>query len=982
MGGINGGIGGNEDERDEEREDLRIDTKDPEADTAGLALEEIGVNASLNPDDPSDPANFVSAELDSQGQKDFTDGVEERHHGAGDRHGTILTHNMRGHGDDQHGGHISGTQAGEIQKRRLELMEQREESRARRLSTLIALGSIADIQTYEQFEEYHRQMGVELDQMEQKAAQIEIELSEVRQEYDGRIQAMEEALAFDKERLAGMTPGTEEYRRLEMHISATETTLNAFKDEHAQLTSEWDEYAEDFAEARARHDALQQRYDAAVANGSSQADLEALKVELQQAQDAMTAAQTSLNQVDSRIDFANQSLDQMAAMTQVFTENGAERFFSEEELMAQQQLAITFTRARADGRLSPDELSEIQALYVAGGITEDKLSELENMTGENAEMAKTLATSLREAQEQSMAGLAASGIGMQAFDDQGNAIKDEDGNNVYVYGDDMTAQMNAMMTQLSKDVETETQNVASVEYHVVNPITDELNDRIDALRESREAQTLGLSVLEGTEEVQATDALIELYENRRDQIAEDFEKYTTQMEDARQRLEQLRADPDNVNEQELREAEKALEEAQQARVDLQLRGQALEHTLEATQSLTSDLEANAERCGIDGTGARQMAEVAMAATLIDRTDLSLEQRMEAIQAAGSKAFIEATSQAYSSLGVIGDTTDLDLTDNDINIETIELDEVVLTPDGSIFEFNFSDFNLTIPTATLASLTIPSIEVIGSGIAYAATSVADTAINLGRSAMDSISQFVSGDDTDDTTWNSDEQLVLGTSEADIEASRRVQAMIEGGQITESNLDQALETLDVDRETVERRLAEQGVEILKPENGVTDVSSSIFVDQPDFEETTPQMASYRSLAPAGPGSIQVPYSPIAAPSVKPEPIGPLNYASFADTELDNYGPPLAGADTPVNNRAPDSGTAPSAFASANNAASVPSSAQPGAAQPASPSSGAPDTSAADAIAQRNEELRLAEEQARLAQNTGNPGAPAGGGGSSIA
>lgn len=899
MGGINNGPDGN----DEEREDERLDTKEHEAETAGLALEDIGVNAQQNPDDPSDPANFISADLDSQGQKNFTDGVEERHHGAGDRHGTILTHNMRGQGDDQLGGHISGTQASEIQKARLEIEEQRNENRARRIALLAAVGSISEIQTMQQFEQYYEQMETELATLEAETEVTRRELDVVTEELDQRIEDLRVQIARDQDRIVTLEPGSEERIQLAIKIRGAEHTLELYEEERKELAEQWDQHSGNLETAQQRMADIQRQIDA----GASGSDLERLKAELQEAENAMTTANVSLDRLEQRVEFSEQLLDQSLSMQTAMTNDNSYNLFSREQLRSQADLAEYFLEVRIDGEMTLEELRKIEELRAAGGIDEAGLQRLESMEGEDAERAQTLATEMRAAQTNTLASIATSGIGVQVIGEDGQATDN------YVYGEDAAAQLTALMGKLTQDSAAETQNAESVEYHVINPITNELSDRIDALRESRQAQTNGLPIIAGTEEVQATDALIELYENRRDQISADFEQYTVQMEAAQQKLDDLMADPDVTVEQ-LREAEQDLEAVKETRFDIQRRGQALSDTMTATEELTQDLEGNAMVCNMQGIGHAQLAQARVAAALIDRTDLTPEQRATALKEAGDIAFEE-----------------------------------------NKFEFNFDDFNLELPPLALENIEVPPTEIIGSA--------EDT--NLGGNTS--------------SQWDATETLDLGTTEADMAASQRIQAMIEGGKITESNLDQAIEMLDVDRETIERRLAEQGVEVLKPDADNTNLTASIFFDDTEPE---PQMASYQSIPAAGPGSIQVPYTPIADATVTPTDIAPSNFGSFADNELDKYGPPLAGQETPTQNSAPDSGTALTAFSSTpTNTGATPG--QPSA--PQAPTASA-DTSAADAVAQRERELQLAEEQARLAQqnndNVGSPGgAPQGGGGSTI-
>lgn len=157
------------------------------------------------------------------------------------------------------------------------------------------------------------------------------------------------------------------------------------------------------------------------------------------------------------------------------------------------------------------------------------------------------------------------------------------------------------------------------------------------------------------------------------------------------------------------------------------------------------------------------------------------------------------------------------------------------------------------------------------------------------------------------WDASETLTLGTSEAEMLASQNIAKLVEGGQITTNNLDQALSGLDgVDREQIERSLQEQGIEILKPDESNPNPSSSPFVptNAPD-----PEMANFPFLG------AQAPANAIQVPEPTVGDAAPVSYVSFADSELDNYGPALAGQE-PIATNAPDPGLAPNAFILAHN------------------------------------------------------------------
>lgn len=904
MGGINSGSGGN----DEEREDLRPDTKPHEAETAGLALEDIGVNATINPDDPSDPANFISPGLDEQGIKDFNDGVEERHHGAGDRHGTILTHNMRGHGDDQHGGHISGTQASEIQKARVELAEQREETLARRRALLLAVGSISDIQTMEQFTQYHQQMEQELQVLEAERDIARVEFERLQNDFDERIETLRDQIERDKERLVNLEPGSEERIKLAIQIRSAENTLELYEQERQQLTEEWELHNSNIETARERMDNIQRQIDA----GASGDELERLKAELAQAEQAMEAATISRDRVDDRMEFSAMLVEQSDSIYQAATAEGAADLFTVEQLRAQAELSEYLLEVRQDGAFDQSELIRIAELRAAGGTDEAGLQRLESVEGDNAEAAALLAAEIRAADREQYEQLTSSGIGVAQYDEDGNRLDD------LAYGQDAIAALGAMIEKLGQDVTAEAETRDQMEHEVVNPVTEELTGRIDTLVQARADQAGNLAFLAETPEVQAIDELLDLYRDRENELSEKFDEYNNQVIEAQQEVARLTAQlgqpGSDVTEADIQAARDGLAEAQSLRQGVVQRVEALEDTLTVTEEVMTELEANSSKCNIAGIGDSQLAKVQAAAELIDNTSLTLDQRRDIIQAAGEAAFEE---------------------------NKFELNDLTL-------------YELNPPASILENMNFPEGEVIGS--------------------FDS--------DGEGSQWSSNESLELGTSEADMEASRRVQAQIEGGQITTAQLDQALEMLDVDRETIERRLAEQGVEILEPGETDVTVTNSVFVTEPEQSNLT-NVGSYASLGPAGPNAINfdIPFTAISEPTIEREPIASVSYASFADTELDNYGPPLAGADEPIRNNAPDVGTGSTAFSTAldQNATTPVAGATTTTGSTGGPTGPTDTASVAAATAAREAELRQAELLAQQQNNSNGPGGapPAGGG-----
>ncbi len=961
MGGINNGPGGN----NEEREDLRQDTEKKEANAAGLALEDIGLNAKLDRDDQSDPANFISADLSSQGLKDHHD-EGARHHDSGldpDGKKAQYDREMAGTAD----GHIAGTYFDEAEKKRQYIIEQRNNERAARLAAYGAVASIADIQTFEQAQQYHAKMGAELQVLEEETEEVRREFEEITEKYDQHIDDLKAQIERDQDRIVTLEPGSEERIRLAIKIRTTEHTLDLLEQEREELKTQWDEHTQNLADAKSRHADIQRQIDA----GASGGDLERLKAELQEAENAMNKANTSLDRVENRIEFSDQLTAQSMNVQQVMAEDQSHELFEVEQLRAQAELSQYFITVRMDGEISPEEFQRINELRAQGGIDSAGIAKLENTEGPDAERAQRLATELRAAETNAMSGLASSGIGIQEID----AETGQPTGNI-LYGEEATAQIQKQVAEYDDAIlrmarqQEGTKEAAAEVSSELNQNATSLNAVQEKIEDSAETNYNNIDPL-----ASATSSLSQFNTETREALEARVSNFDTQITDAKLQLEQLelQLEQGTIDQSTVDAMKDQITELETQRNDVATTLQSTQETATLISSLKNETEQNLvlseNSCVMAGVFEGHNAKVE-ALVLANEQGLSPEETQAAMEAAEEKAradhaydFSKLTVPLTEVIGSAGQTRELTLAEQNER--------------ASHAVFNATQDN-QITAAELDQILANNPKVDRAEVEQ-----------FLQSQNTEILETDENDTEERSNWDSSETLELGTTEADMQASQRLAAVIEGGQITAAQLDEAIASLDVDPETIERRLTEQGIEVLKPDADTPDPTNSIFVDGATPQESLTNVASHASLDPAGPNAIKVPHTPIVAQTSTPEPIiGTNNMGlSFADQmDADPSHPPLAGADRPINNGTSAAPAASQGFGSAlanTGAAPTQPAATGGAGQSPTPTTDA--ATAAAEVARRQQELQEAELLAQQQNNAGGApgtsGAPGAGGGSTI-
>lgn len=305
-----GGEGMSEDERrlqeEIERQDVRNATDfDPnrprETIVAGLTADDIGINATpqneLN--DPTDLRNMLS-ELDDGNILAWH--LDE----VGGNYGSGITREseMRIAMDalSGAGGRHAGTIYDEIEKMRVEQIQEKREQLQRRAAHY---ASLAAIKTMGDLSRAVAGLSNRMSDLETQGDEVASEVQEMQTQLDQNISELEAKLAEQERTLAEMKANGASAEAIECHedlIEGTRTALNTLKETSADLNTEMSQFIQQRNEARSEISDIKSRM-AATGWQEGQDVPEEFREEYEQAQQALSNAEQGLK--DVRVDMVN-----------------------------------------------------------------------------------------------------------------------------------------------------------------------------------------------------------------------------------------------------------------------------------------------------------------------------------------------------------------------------------------------------------------------------------------------------------------------------------------------------------------------------------------------------------------------------------------------------------------------------------------------------------------------------------------------------